>query len=820
MTGIVLSMLRARRAQALLVLVLSALAAAAATAGPAYSAAVDRAVVATEVAQSTRNERTVSIGVTVETRDVRPFDVTSSALGDLPGFDTVYTALFPVVGIEPTNRDASFLTFRDDVCPRLEMTAGRCLMGGGEVIVGEGTARRLDLRPGQSYDVAFASYDPMTRAWNPADEPAPLTVVGVYRPVDPTDAYWGRTAYFTPGFEGPPFIGRQTVDLIPHEQDERGVEAVAGPGAFSAAGLPALTAALDELTEDLTDGGSASSFARYDNTVAGLLERIERSREVSRQIVPVAGLPLVGLCWLVIFLAVAHGAGARRHEQALVALRGSPRLARWWLASGESLIAIAVGAPLGYLIGTVAVAATADARFDAGWSLAPAPGAITSALVAVAGAVVVGLLALRRDLATPVVDLLRRVPSRTGAWRSLAVEASAVVLAVVAALQLRGFDGSLVGLGTLVPGLVTLALAVVAGRLLAPAAARIGRAAIRRGRLGVGLGALHLARRPGAQRLFVLLAVAVALLGFATIAVDVAGHARADRAAVETGGDHTLQPRPGRRRDAARAVRAVDPAGAYAMAVASLNDEDRPRPAARRHARAGHVVAWRPDFGPYPAAETAPAAAAADRGAADGTGQRADADRRARPRPGGTPQLRLTVLLRPLPAVRRSGRPPVRCSTGAGQPTPGGRGMRRRMSGRRPGRRVDRRAAARPPRRPSSTCGRRPPAGCVVDAAAFGVVAAGCRASGATATRRPTGCACWCRAPVSTRSPTWALPGDVPGRAAGAGRPSGWWNRWARPTSTATQVRDRADRHGRPRCRGVRHRHARRPGVRRAGGHR
>ena len=271
---------------------------------------------------------------------------------------------------------------------------------------------------------------------------------------------------------------------------------------------------------------------------------------------------------------------------------------------------------------------------------------------------VVGLLALRRDLATPVVDLLRRVPSRTGAWRSLAVEASAVVLAVVAALQLRGFDGSLVGLGTLVPGLVTLALAVVAGRLLAPAAARIGRAAIRRGRLGVGLGALHLARRPGAQRLFVLLAVAVALLGFATIAVDVAGHARADRAAVETGGDHTLSLAPVDAATLRSAVRAVDPAGAYAMAVASLNDEDRPGLLLVDTPALANVVAWRPDFGPYPVAETA---------------------RRLRPPTeepltvrdtaltmtvahdrAGDALLRLTLLLRPL-----SGGPPIRAATGA-----------------------------------------------------------------------------------------------------------------------------------------------------------
>ena len=760
MTGIVLSMLRARRAQALLVLVLSALAAAAATAGPAYSAAVDRAVVATEVAQSTRDERTVSIGVTVETRDVRPFDVTSSALGDLPGFDTVYTALFPVVGIEPTTRDATYLTFRDDVCPRLEMTAGRCLMGGGEVIVDEGAARRLNLRPGQSYDVAFASYDTLTRRWNAVDAPAPLTVVGVYRPADPTEAYWGRTSYFTPGREGPAFIGRQTLDLIPHEQDERGVEAVAGPGAFNVATLPALTTALDELTEDLTDQGSAYSFARYDNALPDLLERIERSRDISRQIVPVAALPLVGLCWLVIFLAVAHGAGARRHEQALVALRGSPRLARWWLASGESLIAIAVGAPLGYLIGTVAVAATADARFDAGWSLATAPGAITSALVAVAGAVIVGLLALRRDLAAPVVELLRRVPSRTGAWRSLAVEASAVVLAVVAALQLRGFDGSLVGLGTLVPGLVALALAVVAGRLLTPVAARVGRVAIRRGRLGVGLGALHLARRPGAQRLFVLLAVAVALLGFATIAVDVAARARADRAAVETGGDRVLRLATTDAVTLRRAVREVDPSGAFAMAVAPLGSADRPTVLLADTRALAAVTAWRPDFGPYPADEVARRlrpSTTEPLTVRDGV-LTLTVDQEVAP---ADVQARLTVLLRPL-----AGGPPIRAGTGA--LLPGRREYRLVVDECAAGCRVAGLDAAAT----GSSGGRtrvvlvelreatadRP----VVDAAAWASWRLGAAPSGSSATPSAEGLRLLVAGAGVDPTPTWLLPPDVP----------------------------------------------------------
>lgn len=658
MTGILVAMLRTRRAQALLVLVLSALAAAAATAGPAYTAAVDRAVVATEVEQSTRDERTVAVAASVETRDARPFDVISSTLGDLPGFTSVYSAVFPVVGIEPTTRDASFLTFRDDVCAHLTMTAGRCLMASGEVVLPAAAAQRLALRPGRSFDVTYATYDQLTRAWIPIAEPAPVTLVGTYEPRDPDAAYWGRTSYFAPGLEGPPFISRPTVGAIPHEMDERRVEAVAGPDAFRPDGLPALTAALDEVTDDLTDTGSGASFARYDNDVPALLDRIDRSRELSRVIVPVAGLPLVGLCWLVIFLAVAHGAAARRHEQALVALRGSPRRDRWLLAAGESLVAIAVGAPVGYLLGTVGVAAVADLRFDAGWSWAPPPGAVSSALLAVAGAAVVGLLALRRDLAAPVVDLLRRVPARGAAWRSVAIEASAVVLAVVAALQLRAFDGTLIGLGALVPGLVALALAVVAGRLLIPAAARVGRIAVRRGRLALGLGALHLARRPGAQRLFVLIAVAVALLGFATAAVDVAARARAERAAIETGGDRVLRLATTDAATLRASVREVDPSGAFAMAVAQLGSADRPRTLLADTRALPAVADWRPDFGPDPAAEVARRLRPSTVGAVvvrDGV-LSLTVDHVT---PPGDVQARLTVLLRPV-----AGGPPIRAGTG------------------------------------------------------------------------------------------------------------------------------------------------------------
>ncbi len=293
-----------------------------------------------------------------------------------------------------------------------------------------------------------------------AGRPAPTTVVGVYRPVDPAEAYWGRSGYFSPTAPDttaePVFTGRPTVDALEHDSDNRSIEAIPGPGAFDEDHLAALSTALDRVTEDLGSDDETSRFVALTNDLPKLFERVRRSDELTRELVPLAGLPLIGLCWLVIFVAVAGATAARRHEQALIALRGAPRIGRFWLAAGESVIAIAVGAPLGYLAGTLATRAVADARFGPipVFDLTPAPGALVAALVAVAGAVVVGLLALRRDLASPVVDLLRRVPPRGAAWRTVAIDAGAVVLAVLAAVQLRAFDGQLLGLGLLVPGLI------------------------------------------------------------------------------------------------------------------------------------------------------------------------------------------------------------------------------------------------------------------------------------------------------------------------------------------------------------------------------
>ncbi|MDQ7909847.1 hypothetical protein RB614_35660 [Phytohabitans sp. ZYX-F-186] len=611
MIGLVFAMIAARRAQAVAVLLLSLFATGAAAAGPTYLRAVDRAVVRTEVGESDRMEQTVSLSAFAgeqETVTAVGFDSVVPRMLDVDGFEAIYSTTYAVLGVEP-DPDVSWLVFRSDICPHLRIVAGRCLMAGGETVIGESSARRLGLGPGDTVTITSATYSEAAGRYVPAGAPATLAVAGVYQPLDVTNVYWGRTGYFAVGSPDserePLFVDRQTSDGVDHRQDMRTVEGVPGAGALDADHLGVVRADLAELREDLVDGSGASSafVAKLTTELDELLDRIDRAQALARRVVPVAAVPLVGLCWFVIFLAVAYGTAGRRHELGLVALRGARRPVRWWLGAGESTLAILAGAPLGYLAGTLAVWLVARARF-AGLGGGPdfSAGALPYAALATGGALLAALLAQRQQLASPVADLLRRVPARSGTWRGTAIEAIVVVLAAVAVLQLRGFEGELVGLSLLVPSLVAVAIALVAARLLMPLAGRLGARALRRGRLGPALGALHVARRPGSHRLFVLLAVAASLLGFAAMAVDVAARSRAERASVETGADRVLTFLPVNAGRLLAAVREVDPDGRYAMAAAvvpALTQDGVPLLAVDS-TRLERVAVWRPEFGPGP----------------------------------------------------------------------------------------------------------------------------------------------------------------------------------------------------------------------------
>ncbi|MEU0561450.1 FtsX-like permease family protein [Dactylosporangium sp. NPDC006015] len=608
MISLVLAMLRTRRGQATTLLLLTLVVVGATVAVPAYLRTVDLAVVRSEVDGAAPGERTIALSATVDNSDTSTIDFTdvTSALLTVPGFTQVYSAEFPAAGIEPEPRDASRLTYRQEACAHLTMLAGRCYIGSGEIVIGERTAERLELGVGDPVALAFAvsKGSPTGPVYAAFTEPTPLTVVGVYRPAAPQEEYWGSHDYFAVDVTGrtgePVFTGQATLALMRRTSTLVGVDATAAPATFDAARLGQLRGQLDELKDRTAKLSQAFSVT---TDIPDLIGRVERSRALARQTVPVGAVPLLLLAYLVLYLAVDYGVEGRRPELAVVALHGGTWWHRWLLALGENIAAILVGAVAGCVAGQLVVGAIAAWRFPGiGVPLFTA-GALGNAPFAALGALVVALLAQRRHLLSPVGELLRRVRSRRTGRRLPVGEVLVGVLAATAVVQLFLTGGGLSGVGMLAPALSMLAFALVGARLFAPLAGLLGKRALRRGRLSVALAALQLARRPGPQRLMLLLVASVAVLGYAVASADVAAQDRDLAARIGTGAPRVVSVAPVTRDHLLHAVRAVDPDGAYAMAAAQLSEDG--SALAVDTTRLATVVDWRPEYGDLDAARVA-----------------------------------------------------------------------------------------------------------------------------------------------------------------------------------------------------------------------
>ncbi|WP_433205891.1 hypothetical protein ACQP00_38590 [Dactylosporangium sp. CS-047395] len=603
MISLVLAMLRTRRGQAITLVLLAMLAVGATVAVPAYLAAVDLAVARGEVAAAGPDERAITVTSEADVRGTAysiDFDSVAGALLDQPGFAHVYGVQFPVVGLEPGGDGGSHVVFRQDACAHLEMVTGRCLLGAGEILLGEQTAERLRLAAGARVVVAYARIESSLSGmakFVAAGPPNEVVVAGVYRPVAPQEQYWGGHGYFAADALGrraePVFTNAATIERLQPDHATVSLDATADPAVFDAIGP-----LRDRLTQLQQRAKSVGGDYQVSTQMPGLIDRVEQSRDLARRSVPAGAVPLLLLAYLAVYLAVDYGAEGRRPELAVVALRGT----RWWLrlllAIGESVAAILAGAVAGLIAGRLAVAAligwrmpgVAFAAFDV------LDGLGLAALTAL-GAIAVAVTAQRRHLAGPVVDLLRRVRIRTRlGWRSAVVVA---VLAAGALVQLFTSHGRLEGVGLLAPALCIAALAVACARLLAPAARALGRWALRRGRLGLALAALQAGRRPAAQRMLLLLITATAVLGYAVSATDVAAQDRDLAARIGTGAPRVLAVGPVTRQQLLHAVRQADPSGRWAMAAARLpaGAPGEPAKLAVDTARLPAVVPWLPQYG-------------------------------------------------------------------------------------------------------------------------------------------------------------------------------------------------------------------------------
>ncbi|HET8662551.1 MAG TPA: hypothetical protein VFM55_26715 [Micromonosporaceae bacterium] len=563
--------IRYRAGRSLVVLVLAAVATTAAVLAPAYGRAARQSVLTDGLAAAPANGTSLAVGATGtasgapaahgSTEDARA--AVSAALDRHPVLARLLGP--PVGGVDAEaalgDREplATRLAYRDGVCEHLTLVAGACPVDAGEVLVSERTAAAHELAVGQRVPVRVGD--------GAGRQQRSFVVTGVYVPKDTAAAYWGRTAYFTGGTATE--AGAERVDAVftTAEDDVR-----AGGSATVALRLEYPLRTRDVHLDDLRQlGAELGSFGLalraadldLDQALTATLEDIDADQRAIGRTVPVIAVPLVLLCWFVLFLLVASLTEERGPEVALAELRGYPagRSARFGL--GEVLLLVVLAAPLGVLLGLGLVELTARLAFAEGSHVElrwPVLAAAAGALAAAGGA---ALLAGRATLRQPVLQLLRRVPARSD-WRAGVAEGAVVALAG-ASLFAAAADRA-APLALLAPALLAVLAGVVAARLLGLWSRLRLALARRRGRVPALLSAAQLARRPAVQRVVVVVTVAVALLSFAATAWDVAATARRERADDTVGADRVYTVTAAHPQALADAVSQADPRG-RSMAV-------------------------------------------------------------------------------------------------------------------------------------------------------------------------------------------------------------------------------------------------------------
>ncbi|GAB3871568.1 FtsX-like permease family protein [Dactylosporangium cerinum] len=580
MIGLVLSMIRARPGQAVTAFVLAMLAMAAAVSAPVYITTADRAVVASEVAAAPVNELVVQARRETNAGD-RAFEDLAPKVFVFPGFSTVFSAetnaylQSPVEGVEAI---APRFVYRDDACGHVRVVEGRCFISQSEIILSKPTLDQLKIKVGAVLGVDWATFDAEGQEWVPLGKPTSMSVVGAYEPIDAAEQYWADFGYFDDRpsarrVTAPVLANRLSLESIERMTERQALDVVIDHAAITGDSLLAINGAIESGRAQLA-GLSGSPTVKAD--LPHLLGRIEHDRSLVAQVVPVGAVPLVLLCWFVLFVAVASATAERRLELGLMSLRGVTFPRRWWLAAGESIVPILLGAAAGYVLGHYLVRLAAWLLLGSSGDVPLSEGANLWALIALAGAVSAAALAQRAELAKKTIDLLRNVPSRLSRWGAPVFEVAVVVLAVVAVLQLREGDSGLTGFAIFGPSLVVIAFGLLAARGVLPLAERNGRRALRRGRIGPTLAAYAMARRPGSQRTLALFVIAIALACFAATAATASDDNRDLRIRVELGADRVLTVEPVSRTELLSKVRALDPAGDFAMATAMLPKAEDP----------------------------------------------------------------------------------------------------------------------------------------------------------------------------------------------------------------------------------------------------
>jgi hypothetical protein len=567
MIAIVLLMLRHRWRRALTLCALATFTYGVAVAVPAYVAAADRAMIADEIGHASIAELSVASQANIDVSHGRDRTFESSAPLRLsqPWLATTFAVAVNVdtapvpPGDDPT-AVVPQMVYRQDYCAHVRLTAGRCPLTAGEVLISPDLAALLHVTVGDDAPLWWAYIGPA--GWVASPDRMSVSIVGVYRPADASDTYWGGNAYFSDSRMAPILTERGTIDALSHGGETQTVDAVLRPGAITDATIGRTRSWIASVT---AQSGTDQISTRIPET----LDRIDADRRTLREVLPDGAAALIVIACFVLFLAAAYAVGDRAGELGVIRLRGVWAPDRWWLGAGESLLPVLLGVPSGLVVGGALATGAAAATLGTTGAITVTGGTLGGATIA---AMIVAVLSAHvRPLAAPVADLLRRVPARVRGWRAATAQAVVASLAAVSVAQLHLQPGPLTGIMLIAPALIVVALGLLAGSAVLPPAGALGRRAVASPRrLGSGLGAISLARRPGTHLLLAVQVIALGLAGFAAADATAAAHARADWVALDLGAARVIDTGAVRPADLLREVRAADPTGRYAMAVVDL----------------------------------------------------------------------------------------------------------------------------------------------------------------------------------------------------------------------------------------------------------
>ncbi|MEV6932438.1 FtsX-like permease family protein [Dactylosporangium sp. NPDC051485] len=555
--------IRYRAGRSFVVFLLAVTATTAAVLAPAYSRAAQQSVLTDGLSAASTDATGLTVGAK-GTKDSAAFmDLAeirlamNAALGKDAFLDERLDRSVAAIDTEVTYAGAAGrLAFRQDVCAQLELD-GACPDNPGEVALSKRTAAAHQLQAGDQVTVHLGPAG--------AGRDKSFKITGLYSPKDADAAYWGRTAYFSAGTDGE---GERADALFSLTEEDLRAEPAATLSTRLEYPLRTGRIRLDDVARLRASLQALGARVRgqeleVSTTLPAVLHDIDVEQKDIARTAPIIAVPLLLLCWFVLFLLVASLTEERAPEIALAKLRGYPsgRAARFGL--GEVVLLTAAAVPVGLAAGLGLVQLAASAL------LAPGVGAqlrwpvLAAAGIAFAAGVLAAVLAARQTLGRPVLGLLRRVPER-GGWK--AGVTGGVVVALAAASIVAAVADRASPLALLAPPLLALVLGIGAARLLVLCSGARLRIARRRGRIVPLLSAAQLSRRPGGQRLVVVVTVAVALLAFAATAWDVAARARQDTAEDALGAQRVYTVNAAHPDALEAAVAKADPGG-HSMAV-------------------------------------------------------------------------------------------------------------------------------------------------------------------------------------------------------------------------------------------------------------